>query len=77
MIRRAPRVGDLVLLSAACWAPGWKGLTGIIIESCEKDKGDNRQKWKVMLDTCELVIVTRNEVSVLQAAAVKHRSTHT
>lgn len=77
MIRRAPRLGDLVLLSAACWAPDWKGLTGIVVESCEKSRDDKHQKWKVMLDTCELVIVTRNEVSVIQAAAVKHRSTHT
>ena len=68
-------MGDLVLLSAACWAPGWKGMTGIILASCEKEKGDKRKKWKVMLDSCELVIVTRNEVSILHS--IPHGDTHT
>ncbi len=77
MIRRVPRVGDLVLLSSPCWTPGWKGLTGIVIETCEKTREDKKQKWKIMTDSCELLIVSREEVSVLQASQNKHRRTHT
>ena len=52
-------------------------MTGIVIEACEKRQEDKKQKWKIMTDSCDLLIVSREEVSILQATQDKHRSTHT
>jgi len=71
-VKRRLMLGDLVSLSAGCWVANYKDMTGVVVDVDKPVSG--RRIWKVMTETGEFLIVSHDEVTVVQRVKLEQQN---